>query len=327
MSTYSESIEEEYWAARTGAVLRDASHWGRLNIRGKDHLDFLHRMTTNDFNRLTIGQGCEAVFIEQRARIIDVGVFYRGAHNTLLIVSPDSRESIPTWLDRFIFAESIEFEDITEQTAMLECSGPQVAEIVQQTLSVDISQSCEGDLIHPQEEDAMWLARTDWDGNPGFRAVGPPGAVADLRAKLADAGVRPMSEETWEILRIEQGIPLLGKELTDAYNPWEAGLGRAVHMDKGCYIGQEVIARLDTYDKIKQHLVGLRFSADNLPVPGEPLLDGHREVGRITSAIESPSLGPIALAYVRRAASGSNTILECNGVQATVVSLPFAYSA
>ena len=112
--------------------------------------------------------------------------------------------------------------------------------------------------------------------------------------------------------------------MTEDYNPWEAGLGRAIHMDKGCYIGQEVIARLDTYDKIKQHLVGLRLPAGDLPAPGQPLRDDRREVGRITSTADSPTLGPIALAYVRRDACDAGTELALDQGRATVVTLPFA---
>ena len=324
MTSPTDSINDEYKAARTEAALRDASHWGRLWIRGADHLDFLHRMTTNSFNGLETGQGCEAVFVEQRARIIDLGVFYRGTESTLLLLNPQSREEIPIWLDRFIFAEAIEFEDVTDKTAMLECCGPHMAKLLQQTLSLDLDPHQDGHLIDVPTNDTLWLARTDWDGHPGLRAIGPPEAIADIREKLIAAGALQMTEATWEILRIEQGMPVIGRELTDSYNPWEAGLGRAIHMDKGCYIGQEVIARLDNYDKIKQHLVGLLLQENDLPTSDQALNDGQREVGHITSAVHSPALGPIALAYVRRNACAPGTMLASRGAQVTVVSLPFA---
>ena len=125
-------------------------------------------------------------------------------------------------------------------------------------------------------------------------------------------------------MRVEQGRPRLGRELTQSYNPWEAGLDRAIHLDKGCYIGQEVIARLDTYDKVKQHLVGLRLSTAELLATEQPLRDGGREVGRITSAVHSPRFGPIALAYVRRRACAVGTVLDVGEARATVVALPFS---
>ena len=309
--------------ARTGAALRDASDCGRLQLSGADHLDFLHRMTTSAFAGLQPGHGVEAVFIEQRARIIDLGIFYRGADSTLLLVSPGSQSEIPIWLDRFIFAEKIEFTDITDSTAVLECCGPQTAALVAQVLDLELSQTRAGDLLAVPAADALWLARRDWDGCPGLRAIGMPSAISQLRKKLIAKGAQTIGEEAWEVLRVERGEPRKGHELTGDYNPWEAGLGYAIHMDKGCYIGQEVIARLDTYDKVKQHLVGLRLPAGDLPTPGQFLRDDRREVGRITSTADSPTLGPIALAYVRRNACNAGTELVLNQRSATVVTLPF----
>ena len=311
---------DDYHAARTGAALRDAQASFRLYMRGADHLDFLHRMTSNDFHNLQIGHGLEAVFIEQRARILDLATCYRGPDATALILSPDSRTAIPAWLDRFIFAEALELADRTDETAMFELVGPQAAELVTRVLNADLATFQDHQLLDSQVADGLWLGRM---AGPGLRAFGPSDVVKDLWQRLAAAGASPVGSATWEILRVEQGLPLLGRELTQNYNPWEAGLGRAIHLDKGCYIGQEVIARLDTYDKVKQHLVGLRLSTAELPPTGQPLRDGAREVGRITSAVHSPSLGPIALAYVRRSACAEGTVLDADGAQATVVSLPF----
>ena len=311
---------DEYHAARTGAALRDAQASFRLYMHGADHLDFLHRMTSNDFHNLQIGHGLEAVFIEQRARILDLATCYRGPDATALILSPDSRTAIPTWLDRFIFAEALELVDQTDETAMFELVGPQAAQLVARVLDTDLATFQDHQLLDPQVADGLWLTRTF---GPGLRTFGPPPAIEDLWQRFVAAGARPIGSETWEILRTEQGLPLLGRELTQDYNPWEAGLGRAIHLDKGCYIGQEVIARLDTYDKVKQHLVGLRLSVAELPPTGQPLRDGTRAVGRITSAVHSPTLGPIALAYVRRSACTEGTALDAGGAQATVVPLPF----
>ena len=311
---------DEYHAARAGAALRDAQASFRLYMRGADHLDFLHRMTSNDFRNLQIGHGLEAVFIEHRARILDLATCYRGPDATALLLSPASRSALPPWLDRFIFAEALELADRTDETAMFELVGPHAARLVAHALDADLAKLRDHQLLNPQVADGLWLART---AGPGLRTFGPPAAVEALWQCLAAAGARPIGAATWEILRVEQGLPLLGRELTQNYNPWEAGLGRAIHLDKGCYIGQEVIARLDTYDKIKQHLVGLRLSATELPPTGQPLRAGARQVGLITSAVHSPSLGPIALAYVRRSACAEGTALDAGGAPATVVSLPF----
>lgn len=314
------TVHDEYRAARTGAALRDAQASFRLYMRGADHLQFLHRMTSNDFRTLHLGHGCEAVFIEHRARILDLATCYRGPDDTALILSPASRAAIPAWLDRFVFAEALEWADRTDETAMFELVGPRAAALVSRILDADLATLQDHQLLDPQLADGLWLARM---AGSGLRAFGPPTAVEALGQRFVAAGARPIGATTWEILRVEQGLPRLERELTQEYNPWEAGLARAIHLDKGCYIGQEVIARLDTYDKVKQHLVGLRLSATELPPTGQPLRDARRAVGRITSAAHSPSLGPIALGYVRRSACAEGTVLDAGGAQATVVSLPF----
>ena len=311
---------DEYHAARAGVALHEQASF-RLDMRGTDHLDFLHRMTSNDFHNLQIGHGLEAVFIEHRARILDLATCYRGPDATALILSPDSRTAIPAWLDRFIFAEALEWADRTDETALFELVGPHAAPLVARTLNADLTELQDHQLLNPQVTDGLWLART---AGPGLRAFGPPSVVEALWQRLAAAGARPIGAATGEILRVEQGLPRLGRELTQSYNPWEAGLDRAIHLDKGCYIGQEVIARLDTYDKVKQHLVGLRLSTAELPATEQPLCDEGREVGRITSAVHSPRFGPIALAYVRRRACDAGTVLDAGEAQATVVALPFS---
>lgn len=311
---------DEYQAARAGVALHEQASF-RLDMRGADHLDFLHRMTSNDFHNLQIGHGLEAVFIEHRARILDLATCYRGPDATALILSPDSRTAIPAWLDRFIFAEALEWADRTDETALFELVGPHAAPLVARVLAADLTELQDHQLLDPQVADGLWLART---AGPGLRAFGPPAAIEALWQRLAAAGARPIGAATGEILRVEQGRPRLGRELTQSYNPWEAGLDRAIHLDKGCYIGQEVIARLDTYDKVKQHLVGLRLSTAELPAIEQPLRDGGREVGRITSAVHSPRFGPIALAYVRRRACTTGTVLDAGGARATVVALPFS---
>ena len=150
--------------------------------------------------------------------------------------------------------------------------------------------------------------------------------------ELQTGGALPIGEDGWETLRIEAGQPVLDRELTEEYNPWEANLGHAIHPDKGCYIGQEVIARLNTYDKVRQHLMGLRLPPGRTPAPRTPIRVGHRAAGKITSAVYSPHLkNNIALAYVRRAfcSPGTEVEYDFDGCvqKAEVTALPFARSA
>lgn len=317
-------------AAHSSVVLRDASHWRRIRISGADHLDFLHRMTTNNFNNFLPGAGFEAVFIESRARILDVGTFYRSKDSTLAVLSPQAREKIPAWLERYIFAEKISFFDITTTTAMIELMGPRAASICA-VLEEDLNAAPDHLLNDPTQKE-LWLARLDFCGHRGLRIAGSPEKIRFVWEELQAGGALPMGEECWEILRTEAGLPLFDRELTEEYNPWEANLEHAIHPDKGCYIGQEVIARLQTYDKVKQRLMGLNLAPGPLPPPRTPLRVERRDIGKITSAVHSPYLEQnIALAYLRRAYCdpGTEVEYEIEGTvhKAEVSTLPFAPSA
>lgn len=301
----------EVKAAREETGMRDTSHWDRVLICGADHLDFLHRMTTNHFQALADRTGLEAVFTENRGRILDLGAFYRRNEQTLAVLSPGAAREILPWLDRYIFAEKISLAEITNQTAMLELFGPRASEAAQKVLAADISEIPPHNLLDTPSAGALWIARLDRLGHPGLRAAGDPQEIAVLWEKLLEVGARPVGEEAWEILRIEEGLPVRGRELTHEHNPWEAGLGRAIHMNKGCYIGQEVIARLEAYDKVKQHLVGLQWDGGPLPASGAELKAEQKTAGQVTSAVFSPHLKRnIALAYVRRAHCAPGTRLE-----------------
>jgi folate-binding protein YgfZ len=302
----------EYRSAHQGAALRDATHWSRLRFGGRDHLDFLHRMTTNHFRGLEPGAGLEAVFTDNRGRIVEVGTFYRAGDQTLAVLSPTGREKIPAWLDRYLFAEQIAIADLTPETAMLELSGPQAAALAGQVIGKDPNSVADHHLLNDPAAEGVWLARLDRFGHPGLRALGDPAKLRELWEKLRAGGAQPLGEEAWEALRIEAGLPAQGRELNEEHNPWEANLGRAIHMNKGCYIGQEVVARLDTYDKVKQRLMGLELPEGPLPAPGTLLRAGNAEAGRLTSAARLPQ-GNLGLAYVRREYWQPGALLQLEG--------------
>lgn len=320
-------VEAEYQAARTGVALRETSHQSRLRFTGKDHLDFLHRMTTNHFRGLESGTGLEAVFTDSRGRIIEVGTFYRAGETTLAVLSPAGGQTIPAWLDRYLFAEQIAIADFTAETGMFEVLGPEAAALVSKTLGKDLTTVPDHHLLNDPLAEGAWLARLDCFGHAGLRAMGAAEQLRDWWEKLAKAGAQPLGEEAWEALRIGAGLPERGRELGEEHNPWEANLGRMIHMDKGCYIGQEVIARLDTYDKVKQRLMGLELPAGPLPSRGAVLRAGNTEAGRLTSATRVPGQQTgIALAYLRREHWQPDTLLqlEGNAEPVRVISLPGA---
>lgn len=327
----------EYGAALSGAVMRDVSHWTRLSLTGADHLDFLHRMTTNDVVHLGPGEGCPAVFADNRGRIVELVDLLRATESTTLIVaSPPARERLPAWIDRFLFVEKTEVEDLTGTTAMVEIWGPGAAAPIRAALGVDTDAVENFHLLSAVGAGGPWVIRSDGHhGCAGVRLVGEPAAIAQQWQALLQRGVAPLGEEAAEMLRVEAGVPAFESELNDKHNPWEAGLEDAIHMDKGCYIGQEVIARLDTYDKVKQRLVGLRVEDGPPPVRGAAVMAGDRQVGEVTSAILSPRLeSVVALAYLRNThcAPGTHLVISSSSAESTdiaaeVIELPVTAGA
>ena len=308
-----------YAAAREAAVLHDAGLCGRVRFTGDEHLDFLHRMSTNHVSGLAAGAGLRTVFCDSRGRILDLAVLARGDDAaTMAFVGPGRSGPLLAWLDRYHFSEAIEWQDRSAVDGQWELRGPAVGDIARQALGLGFGELAPFGVVGV---DGGHAQRIDGPDGPGLRLWGDPDTAADLAGRLRAAGAVVADADTWEVLRVEAGRPAHGRELTDAHNPWEAGLTDAVHMNKGCYIGQEVIARLDTYQKVKQRLVGLRLAA---PVDAGAVVqvDG-REAGVVTSVAASPRWGCLGLAYVRSADAAAGTGVVVHGQPATVCDLPF----
>jgi len=307
--------EEEIRAARQAVTVMDRSPMGRLRIAGRDRLDFLQRMSTNDMSQLAPGQGCVTVLTTAIGRIVDRLTVYAEAETLLALTSEGQAELVRRWLGRHIFfMDQVTLADETETTGLLALYGPRAGELVQAALGADAT-----DLPRhawrrtPWNEAEVTVAAADALGAGGaFHLIAPAEVVPGLWARLLDAGaslgVRPMGEEAYEALRIAAGQPRFGRELSEEYIPLEAGLWDAVSFSKGCYIGQEIIARMESRGKQARQLVGLRLAA--LPPTGEVILQaGGQRIGRLTSAAHLPE-GVVGLGYVRTAYATPGTPLS-----------------
>jgi len=309
-------------AARSGVAICDRSHWGRLQICDSDRQNFLHNQTTNDIKSLKPGQGCDTVFVTSTARTLDLVTVYVLEDSLLVVVSPNRRQKLLQWCDRYIFfGDRVAVKDSTEQTAMFSLVGPDSAELLGK---LGLELPSDGVYGTHQSvslgEEPVRVAIGSGLALPGYTLITPAANAATLWQLLAGAGAIPLGEQVWEQLRIEQGRPMPDRELTEDYNPLEAGLWQAVSFNKGCYIGQETIARLDTYKGVKQRLLGLRLSAPALP--GTPVLLGEEKIGVVTSLHPSAS-PPLGLAYIRTKAGGVGLQVEVDGHPAEVVEVPF----
>ncbi|MCS6814724.1 MAG: folate-binding protein [Cyanobacteria bacterium] len=303
-------------------MVYDSSHWGLLAISGNDRLRYLHNQSTNNFNALQPGQGCDTVFVTSTARTIDLVTAYVLETTVWLLVSPNRRQRLLDWMDRFIFpADQVDLKDITDQMAVFRILGTGSQSLLS-TLGATITGAYGDHQTVTIADVPCRLAIGSGLALPGYTLLTEIAYAPTLQAALVAAGATMIDDRTWEFLRIHQGRPLPDAELTEDYNPLEAGLWHTISFNKGCYIGQETIARLNTYNGVKQHLWGIRL---NRFVPaGTPLMVGDEKVGRLTS-VATPETGGTwqGLAYVRTKAGGVGLVVQVGDAQGEIIDVPF----
>jgi len=295
--------------------LLDRSARGKLLVRGAEAAEFLQGQLTNDIEGLGSGEGCYAALLDRKGRIqADMRVLRIAPEEIWLGTEPEARDTVVRHLEMYKVGRDLELFDRTEKHVLYSLLGPGSSSV-----------SGVGPLPEFACADALvggvaCLAAGTRDGIDLFAAIQDG---AKLREALLAAGATEVAEEAAEILRVEAGVPRFGREMGPKTMPAEAGIvDRAVNFDKGCYIGQEPVARLHYRGKPNRGLRGLRLSD---PVPaGSPLRLGEKEVGKVGTACVSPASGPIALAVVRREAEpGVELAVGEDGVTGEVTDLPF----
>jgi tRNA-modifying protein YgfZ len=320
-------MTKEYTAAQTGSVMLDASAWGRLKFTGKNHVDFLHRMSTNDLLPLQAGQGAGTVFTTPIARIIDRTVVYVRADDVLLLTSRGNQARVMQWLRKYIFFnDDVQVKDVTDETGMISIYGATANQIIAHITGEDLValplHHWRAGRIAGTE---VMIARADPIASGGFHLIFDRAAQSQVWQTLIKAGVVPLSEETYQVLRVEAGLPEFGRELGDEYIPLEANLWNDVSFTKGCYTGQEIIARMESRQKLVKRLVGLRFD-EQIMLPASLWIADH-EAGVVTSVVRSPALGWIGLGYLKSSGGVEAQVVQSrSGEQmapATIAVLPF----
>ena len=309
-------------AAQTGVALCDRSHWGLLQISDEDRQRFLHNQSTNNIQSLQPGRGCDTVFVSSTARTLDLTTLYVTEDGVLVLVSPNRRQLLIDWLDRYIFPmDRVELKDISDKNAIFSLIGPQSDRLLEKLgISPLVGQPHATHKRVEIEDFSVRIAVGSGLVTPGYTFVVAVDRAASLWKILMSAGVVPMGNRSWEQLRIQQGRPFPDAELTDDYNPLEAGLWQTISFEKGCYIGQETIARLNTYKGVKQQLWGLRLNA---PVQaGTEIQVEDQKVGKLTSCVETEG-GYFGLGYIRSKAGGKGLKVKIGEADAEVVDVPF----
>jgi tRNA-modifying protein YgfZ len=308
-------------AAHQAVALYDRSHWGRLRLSGGDRLTFLHNQSTNDLKPLQSGQGCETVILTSTARTIDLVSAYITEAEIWVLTSPSQRQPLLKWLDRYIFfGDKVELTDFSDTTVCFSLLGPRSTALLEGMGVTNLPQTLHTHCIANIAGLSVRIATGGGLDTQGYTIIADLADGAALWEAFTTAKAVPLGEQAWEQLRVLQGRPMPGAELTEDYNPLEAGLWHTVSFNKGCYIGQETIARLNTYNGVKQQLWGLKL-AQAEPVGTILSIEGQK-IGVLTSVVETAQ-GCFGLAYLKTKAGGAGLIVKVGEHEAVAVDVPF----
>ena len=341
-------VESEYAAIRKGVTLMDAPHRGVLILTGKDRLGFLNNKLTNDTGKLTAGQGVYAFLLNLKGRIVQDMNVLQTEDATLLEMDVRVVGSLAAQFEKYLFTEDVKIlGNESGQLGRLTIAGPKAAALLQKVCDAGVETLTEP-LCSGKRSIAkvtVTVFRNDLCGEPGYELIVPRDQLVTLWQVLHEAGggnghegdagdlhLRAIGWSAFNTARIEAGMPLYGIDITDAYLPMETGPGfaRGVNLHKGCYLGQEIVARMHSRDSVARKLVGLRVAGEKIPIAGTDILDDQNaQIGIITSSCTSPMLGnmPIAMGYVKRAFAETGRVVDVYAdgahARATVADLPF----
>ncbi len=284
--------EKEYRALRTGAGLRDVSYFGKVRIAGRDRQRFLQGMVTNDIKSLQPGQGTYALFLDVKGHIQGDMKFYAFPDHVLMVLQHHIREKITTGLDRYVISEDVKMTDVTSEWAMLQILGPKAAAILDSAGMKNLPEQ----LYSFHANAVAGVDCTVIRLGAGFALLCPSASAVQVLDQL---DVQPVGMRAFDVFRVESGMPLIGKDMDESNFPQEARMDVALNFNKGCYLGQETIARIDAQGHVNRHLMGIVSIA--VLKPGDRLYKNDREIGKITSSTHSLLLNqPLSLGYVRR---------------------------
>lgn len=325
-------IIAEHLAVREAVGLFDLSHMGRLRFPGEGGRRLLQRLSTNNIDALEPGRAQYGLLCNERGGILDDTVAYNLGDHHLLVVNASNRPKVLDWIGRQPGADAVEVEDTTLGTVMLGLQGPRAEAFLQGLTELELAglgyyAGAQGRVAGIE----ALVARTGYTGEDGFELVVPaaegPRLWALLAARTEPAGATLCGLGARDTLRLEAGMALYGHEISEETNPYEAGLGRVVKLDKGEFVGRAALEALSTVPP-KRRLVGFQMVDNGVPRQGYPIVDAEgAAVGEVSSGTHSPTLKRnLGLAYVaaKRAQPGAGVrvVVRERPLRALVVALP-----
>lgn len=325
---------EEHRAVRQAAGLIDRSGRGLLRFVGSDRVEYLNNMLTNDLKALIPGSGCYAAATTEKAKLLADLRITCLTDSLFIDLEPTVTEKIQKHLDKYIITSDVTIENNSETLCLLLLSGPKSPEILTAVFpGVTLPEKECGNIETDLSGRSVLIIRNEITGEIGFDLFVPKEAITGLWNTLIQEGkpfgMKPAGLRALESLRIEAGIPVYGVDMDESHFPMEAGIEkRAISYTKGCYMGQETIARTDAHGHMNRRLMGLELTVDQLPIRGTAIIGknekGEKEIGSITSAIFSPTLKKsIAMGYVHKKFMEVGSTVAIQGKRAVVTELPF----
>lgn len=321
----------EYNAVRqNGCGVIDLSSRGRIRVSGSEAVLFLNGLITNDMKTLEDQRWMPAVFPNVQGRLIAAVRVIRldGNSGFLLDTEAQTHQVLLKTIERFTMAGDFKVNDVSSETSMLTVQGREAKEVIEALIGTSVA-----DIPHDGVFETNWnnisttVIRASHTGEDGFDLIFQRDAKTAIIDELTTSGATLVSEETFEVLRIEAGVGRFGQDMDETNVVIEANLDDAISFTKGCYIGQEIIIRIKHRGHVAKKLTGLGFENSEIATPGALIKSSEgKDIGRITSAIFSPLLGKaIALGYVRHEhlAPGTEVAVGDKDLKAVVTELPF----
>jgi aminomethyltransferase len=303
-----------YQTAHNGVILVSLESKGRLQLVDQDRMELINRMSTNNLKLLTEGQGMETVLTTPIGRIIDLLTVLHDGDRVIVITGEGRGDRIFSYFRRNIFfMDKVKVTQLNESTRLLGVFGAGASSIMD-TLWVGAGSLA---TFHFLKQGEVFILRVNPLAGGGYWILGEAQAVTDWQQQLSAAGAVLADRETYELLSIEAGIPLPEHELTEDYIPLEAGLWHVVSFNKGCYTGQEIIARMESRGKLAKVL--MRFGMDTAVPSGADLFHETNKVGILTSLAAQPDGGYLGLGYVKTTALQVDKLHTTEGVEVKIL--------
>jgi folate-binding protein YgfZ len=318
------SCDDEYRALHEGAGVVDFADRTQIELRGPDRVKFLHALCTNDIRRLEPGSGCEAFLLDAKGHTLAHGCVFASEEALVFETVPRQADRLLAHLDRYLIREQVELENRGARDAELLVAGPKAADVLQAACGPFEHGPPQPNLAHLTLRRAaatIDLRRVKWIDPPAWLLSVPAAYLAQLWKDLLAAGASPCGTLAFERARIEAGYPWYGPDISDQNLPQEVNRDAlAISFTKGCYLGQETVARIDALGHVNKKLLRVHLPQAAACAAGEELHAQGKKAGWITSCAPSPRFGGvIALAYVRREHCTPGTTLDSAHGPARVV--------